>query len=272
MMFNFTLDPIDQVAPWDDPPNLSLSWFGLTSGSYFLQAGPDQLLRYSDECQARLASAYPAAVKSPYVEYQVSRLYEDAFNILPYVLEPIPTRLVELARSQVYWEWHEVYREWMEAQPESDESASDRYYDAVGWLGQRSLDTCYLSPNARIWFWRLGDTVTVEWDNRDKYFEDIPAWAAQQGSYSLPVEQFQREVSVFFDSLFDAMEQRVAEVCRSWSRPEVRIDFEQLRAEQLSRRAEIKSKRANLSATDWARVIDALTVIQQSTGTRFGPS
>jgi hypothetical protein len=42
--FRFELRPLDEVEPWgDDPP--SLSWFGLTDGWYWIEAGGHELLR-----------------------------------------------------------------------------------------------------------------------------------------------------------------------------------------------------------------------------------
>jgi hypothetical protein len=115
MMFSFTLYPVDQIHPWGEPSNAHLHWFGLTFGTYYLQVGPDQLLRYSDECNSRCIELRPAAKRTPYVEYQIARLYEDVFEILPHILEPIPVELLERASNLVCRSWSEKYREWMEA-------------------------------------------------------------------------------------------------------------------------------------------------------------
>jgi len=269
-MFNFKLDPVDQITPWGEPPDLKLHWFGLTSGTYFIQADQAQLLRYSDECCARLAAGRPEPSRTPYVDYFVVRLYEDIFDILPHVLEPIPIQFTELARNTLCLQWREECRKWIEAQPERDEFAWDRYYDSVGWIGKRSLDTAYLSPDARIWFWRFGDTITVEWDNRDKYFEEVPAWAAQQGSYLLSVEQFLEEITAFGRAFIEAMGRRVTEIGRSWSRPDVLIDRRQLVEEQQRRETERVKQVLIPAQTDWSAVTNALSFIQ-SAGTKFGP-
>ncbi len=34
MVFNFRLAPLEQVAPWGDPGDPRLRWFGLTDGEY----------------------------------------------------------------------------------------------------------------------------------------------------------------------------------------------------------------------------------------------
>jgi len=48
-LFNFSLRPLDQVQPWGSAPDLSLSWFSLTDGCYWIDAGGEELLRFSDE-------------------------------------------------------------------------------------------------------------------------------------------------------------------------------------------------------------------------------
>ncbi len=35
-----------EVLPWGNPGELSLHWFGLTDGKYWIQAGDDALLEY----------------------------------------------------------------------------------------------------------------------------------------------------------------------------------------------------------------------------------
>ena len=270
-MFHFTLDPIDEVAPWGEPPDLNLHWFGLTLGTYFIQAGEEQLLRYSDECLACFAAKCSAWAKPSFVDYQVARLYEDLFEIVPYILEPIPQELSELARSKRRWTWMKGCDQWLESKPETDPTAWETYFEAVNWISQRSLDTGYLSPSARIWFWRLGDTITVEWDNQEKLFDGVPAWAAQQGSYSLSVDQFVAELEAFRRSFLDAMRMRVDQVRRFWSRPDVRIDVQQVMADQEHHESPASMERLDSPPTNWSAVTSALTIVENS-GTKFGPS
>jgi hypothetical protein len=47
MLFNFQLDPIDEIVPWGEPPDLHLSWYALTLGQCLVQVGSEELLRYS---------------------------------------------------------------------------------------------------------------------------------------------------------------------------------------------------------------------------------
>jgi hypothetical protein len=49
MLFNFVLCPLEEITPWGNEDQYSLSWFGLTEGGYWLQVGEDQLFRYSGD-------------------------------------------------------------------------------------------------------------------------------------------------------------------------------------------------------------------------------
>jgi hypothetical protein len=264
MLFNFTLDPIDEIEPWGVPPDLSLSWFGLTLGQYFLQAGSDQLLRYSDAAQRILNTEAPVSRVTPFVDYQVARLHQDIFEIVPRIVEPIPRDLIPFATSTSSLPWRAACKEWFERRAGSDDASWDLQYAAVAWLGQRSLDTGYLSPCAMIWFWRFEDTIHIEWDNRAQIFEGVPLWSALRGSHSLSVEEFMTELRSFHARFIEAMGLRVEEACRSWSRPKIRIDPDQLRAEQSYWDCPIERLILRWEPTDWETVNSAVRHIESS--------
>lgn len=266
MLFNFTLDPIDEVLPWGEPPDLTLHWFGFTQGKYFLQTGSDELFRYSDECQKVLAERLPPARQTPYVDYFVSRLHQDIFEIVPRILEPIPIELVDFARSTHHEAWANKFQFSLgpESSPsEADLAAWELYCEAVTWIGDRSLDSGYLLPNARIWFWRLNDNITISWDNRDKLIDGVPAWASLRGTYQLSVGQFLDELDRFHRRFLAEMRLRIEEVCRSWSRPDVQIEprkhllVEQENWERQSDQLILKGL-----PTNWAAVAAAIKKIE----------
>ena len=43
MLIDFTLLPLAMVQPWGRPDNLSLHWFGLTDGQYWIEVGENKL-------------------------------------------------------------------------------------------------------------------------------------------------------------------------------------------------------------------------------------
>jgi hypothetical protein len=192
-----------------------------------------------------------------YVDYQVTRLIEDIWDIVPYVLEPIPEELIRYVNNELSETWERQCQRWLDRQSSDDNGAWNDYDAAVGWLGNRTLDTGYLSPNATIWFWRYGDVVTVAWNNREHRIESFPAWAAEQGDFALSVQKFDYELKSFRQRFLAAMRERVEAVCRSWSRPEVEIDLEQL-VNKLERLRTLDQP------TDWSSVIRAVEKIAGS--------
>ena len=52
MLFNFRLKNTEDIAPWSTPSKgdaLSLHWFGLTDGWFWIDIGGQQLFRYSQQ-------------------------------------------------------------------------------------------------------------------------------------------------------------------------------------------------------------------------------
>jgi hypothetical protein len=54
---------------------------------------------------------------------------------------------------------------------------------ATTWIGQRTLDTSYLSPPSQIRLWSDHEHVYIAWDNSFKVFHGSPAWSAGCGNY-----------------------------------------------------------------------------------------
>ena len=88
MIFDFTLDPIENVHPWGKPENLSISWFVLTQGNYRLKVGNEYLLNYTNDFIKHLSEKYPeyTRTQTTFVDYYVVRLWEDVLDILPAIL------------------------------------------------------------------------------------------------------------------------------------------------------------------------------------------
>ena len=205
MLFNFTLDPIDEIAPWGEPPKLSLSWYGLTLGEYYLQTGSDQLLRYSEAVIERDCENAPGAKVRTFLDYQVERFREDVFDIVPRVLEEVPPDLARYASHTEGQVWLTRCEDWFERQ-EPTEARLDGWDKAATWLHQRSLDTGYLTVTAKIWFWRSGNTIHIEWDNRSQEFDGLPMWSAKLGSFALTVDEFMDELRDFHVRFIQAMQ------------------------------------------------------------------
>lgn len=80
-LFAFELRDVAEIAPWGEPGELSLGWFGLTDGWYWMNVGAERLFVYHGGRRRG----------RPEVEHPVARLWEDVLGVLPAALEPLPT-------------------------------------------------------------------------------------------------------------------------------------------------------------------------------------
>lgn len=263
MLFNFKLDPIDEIAPWGKPPDLHLSWYALTLGQCFLQAGSEELLRYSGPVLEKELQESQESQVQPYVRYQVARFRENIFDIVPRVLEPLPPEIAIYARSTRAQAWLSKCTNWFARQSRND-AVSNCYDAAAFWLRERSLDTYGLQVPANVWFWRFGDTIHIEWDNREQRYGSVPVWAAAQGTHSIHVEEFMAELGSLHARLIAAMQLRIDEACRSWSRPEIHIDLDRLRENQSFWDDRMERFILRWEPTDWKAAVAAIQQIESS--------
>lgn len=261
MLFNFNLTPLENVQPWGQPGEKHLSWFGLTDGEYWIQAGDDALFEYSEYVCRHFNS-------KRYCDYQVVRLYEDLLEISPHVLEVVPDELIPYISKATWRDWQATSGRWLETKGE--DADIDDYWETIDaaftWIGRRKLDTLYLSPSANIYLWSDATYVHFEWDNREKLVNGTPAWTALHGTYCLPREEFIAEVYSFHKRLIEQMSKRVERVLSGALPSDIDIDLPWLQQEHLKRSRPIDSVLAGPTApTDWQRVQNAIHEIERDT-------
>lgn len=267
MIFEFELSPIEDVSPWGEPPNQSLSWFGFTDGKYRIKVGSEYLLNFSKEYTKHLNEKFPEYVsETTFVEYQVVRFWEDILEMLPAILEPVPEEIQYffLSGDKDYDDLRNNLLDWQDAEiikGVKESEILDFSELAVCWLDDRRLNNQYLRNPAAVWIWSDEKDVIFNWDNRGIQVENIPVWSATQGNYRIDKEDFINEVRMFDGRLIEEMNERVKMICQNWKKPEIKVDFEQLKNEQKNRSTWLDlSLRRNLN-TDWDKVISAIKVI-----------
>lgn len=258
MLFNFTLDPLENIQPWGEPGNLKLHWFGLTYGQYWIEAGEVSLLEHSKQVREKLGDPR-------YCDYQVVRLYGDVLDLASYVLQPVAASLVPYISGVSGQAWQATYSSWFDSWYENRGNRLDRerlweIADAANqWTQVRNLNTGYLTPSARIVLWSNESMVHIEWDNRDKLFEGVQAWSAVQGAFALPREQFVSEIQSFHSRLMEQMTVRVDQVLAGALSPEIQIDLVGLQREHAFRSLPIdRTITRSMLPTDWRRVHEAI--------------
>lgn len=284
MRIQFRLRPVDDIAPWGpvsttdvratdwlDRPHLH--WFALTDGWYWIEAGEAELFRYS---QAEVNAAVqedpnapwaPQLLEMPYVDYYVVRLWEDLLEILPDVLEPVPSRLAAPLESERRWmAWERQAKAAVEAVEDEilNEKASDLLEAAAGWWWNRHLDTLYLQAGPQIWFWSDGRNAHVEWDNQTSIRDGIPVWETSGGSHSMPAHAFLQEIRAFDARLMRQMQDRITSVQTEWTRPEIALD-PGLTEEHLARSRRMQQCMESIARhppTAWDEVFHAIAQIE----------
>jgi len=229
MRFHFHLRQLVDIAPWHnaDGSNPHLGWFGLTDGWYWIEAGSAELFRYNRPLVAKWRREYsdvPWLEALPYVDYQVSRLWEDVLEILPAVLDPVPSRLAHALGPDEPWiNWERAAKTAVEQAPHEQE-AWDLLESAAGWWWARQLNTSYLQAAPQICFWSDGADIHIQWDNRACVLDGLPAWEAVIGEHKAPVADFIAEAQAFDARFLSRMHDRIAIAQSEWTRPDVALE------------------------------------------------
>jgi Family of unknown function (DUF5984) len=237
--FRFALTPLDKVAPWGEDGS-SVHWFGLSDGWYWIEAGGREWLRYAPETVARLALPHA------YLEYYVTRFWEDLYQLVPYVMEPIPEDLAEFAVSaRASWRPQDEDYEWTEEQQA-----------AAIWHGRHSLNLGYVRSAPRIWFWRAAcgdaDTMTGAW--RHPHADDIGWAAGERADVTIATSEFTAAVREFDAAFLAAMRQRLDEIGRDGMPGGTPVDMQALERQHESGQARRGKALSWQPRTDWAAV------------------
>jgi len=232
--------------PWGQGDDRKLHWFGLTFGRYWISTPLGEALRYTDE-QVREWED-----QSPYVDYQIARIFEDLQYVLPSALEPVPEEIAALVAGDG---WLDSVEERLNSLDESDERKElyDRFWGATDWYGKRSIDTAYLVDGPNFYFWRTRSDVQIRW----RAFGEGAArkWCLPQGQFSVTAEQFESAAYSFFYSVLAETHERVERIAtQGWRRTDCKLDVPQLVSEQSQRTDWIGDLRKRQSKTDWDTV------------------
>lgn len=244
-MFRFALKPLNEVQLWGEPGDQSLHWYALTDGYYFIEAGTERILWYSETaCRAQGWEFPPTPHGFEWAaSYHLCRLFEDVAQVVPAVLEPVPDDVAQILDNA---EDHRKYDDFVNNWDWQDDTE-----DGLLWVSQRTIDTAYLRAGPWVTFWRTGDTIRVRCDNRLNLLDGVQIWSAELVEHELPVDDFLASLHEFGDSLLQAMDKRVQEAEGGWSLPNVRLDATELRRDHTARIAQWKNTFSCHQKTDW---------------------
>lgn len=265
-LFNFIMKDIKDIAPFGSQESgFSLYWFVLTDSYYWLNIGEHEILRYSDA----LINKYKDEFKLPYVDYYLSRLLEDFFEILPSISTPIIDDIFQNIEDYSAMDaFQKDLENWLEKWNEDDNDYDKIYEPAIKLLSDRSLDTGYLKGGPDIWFFRNNDKLFIRWDcdNRDE--DGTRFWCAERGEYILNFSEFINEINDFYNIFWDKMNKQVDIACNNWPLSNVSIDLNGLVNEHRQRKENwdsllIKLKNDTLREyTSWNTMQEAIRILK----------
>lgn len=265
-IFEFNLKPLPEVLPWGHEGKKYLHWFGLTYGIYYLNIKGNKLYKNSEEYLNYLKKTYPESnINSPYIDYQIIRLYEDFLEILPNVLQEIPVKLITLIKSP------DSEKEFLNkyAVKKVDKNDWEIYYNATRWWGCRCLASWHLQHGPNIQFWVENGIVHIHWDNSDLIENGIQIWESLKGEEEYTKDDFLNEVNKFHNRLMDEMENRIIEIEKNNPIPHIYVDVKQIKNEQKERRKSLQTAlQTEPEIKDWNEVFDAITTTDQKKSPR----
>jgi hypothetical protein len=246
--FNFSLLPVGEIQPWTngDGTDPRLHWFALSDGHYWITIGDVDLFCTSETKLSELREE-GWAVSSPYVDYQVVRLWEDVLDCLPEFLEPVPDDLHGFIRSKL--------SEW-------DETDSNSADSARSWWANHFLSSGHVMTQPVRW-WRDTsngtDVVWTEWlpSDQQEWFAAPP-----EGRVATPTAEFIAAIEDFDARFIAGMAVQIETAANGGVDPSIRLDIEQLFSEHPKRAEHLSKSRKRFLATDWAEIRQGASEIQ----------
>lgn len=264
-LFQHRLRPLrDIISSWEEGnfevKNYLTGGYWLSDGRYWLQTDDGAVpLAHS----AFVASLRLSGENARYLDYQVARFWMDLVEVVPAALESLPEPFAGWVVSGVWPAWVAEVQTWWQALDDdaafSDETC-DHLFTARRWWNARHIDMGYLVAPPALRFWRLGDTVTLQWDTRGRLVEGVPCWVETAGQQVMSVSAFEQEVESFRRRLDQEMRSRVQEV----------EDLGVLSAEQVAglwrQHEETLALRGRWEGTDWQGVKAAVVHLEDLSG------
>ena len=245
---NYELKKPRDIIPWGEE-NKSLTWFGLTDGLLWINAGDSVIYEYADEAMEQFG------FNIKYNDYQISRFLEDFSDTFRFIAEPVPKYLydsVDTFLPQID-AWRSSFNH--DAGEYYDEFYEKKYEPLTQWFYSRVLTSDHLIGGPVIGAFRYGDNVKLYW-NSDYVTEDGKSlWTSPKGVYEMKYSEFIAEVTRFFKAFHADKDVQVADVV-DMGIYDVFVDVHQLYVENKFRKQMFAQKLRHLDHrfTDWDKI------------------
>ncbi|PYE53927.1 DUF5984 family protein [Deinococcus yavapaiensis] len=263
LTFRHRLRPLpDLLALWKeggvDPRSYLTGWFWLTDGRYAIDTPHGRVFAYHP---AFVTAHDVVGEDAHFLDDQVGRLWWNLAEILPDVLDVLPTPFDAWVETGQWQAWLASVTEWWNGLDEHESDLTwNAWYEATAWWGARHLDTGYLAAGPRVVLWRVRTTVTMEWDARRRLVDGVPCWEETAGRVTLSVTEFQAEVEAFRVRLHAEMERRLREVAALGML--TRAEEADLRRQHADSFARV----GRSDGTNWTTVLAAVKAVEDASG------
>lgn len=258
---NFQLRAPSEIVPWGGD---YLSWFGLTDGLLWINAGEDTIYEYSQAAEKLWEN------DCHYNDYQLSRFLEDFSETFSFIREPIPEPLYDNIHHFI-----KLVDAWKEIHINEPDDIFDSFYDHKleplrRWFFNRVFDSGHLIGGPLIGCFRCGSKIKLYWDSDFLLDSGTSIWTSPRGVFEMSYESFLSEVSRFFCSFFAAMDCQVERaVNMDWGN--VRLDKQDLIFENSQRKIYFRQCLELLSMdtetpTNWSTIMFLYNEMRNSLG------
>jgi Family of unknown function (DUF5984) len=267
-LIHFTLENIDDICPWGSDlgsnggsdNDLSLHWFGLTSGTLYLTFGACRIYEYTND-----AAAYFGEDHSKYMDYPISRFVEDFSELFRAISQSVPRQFYDLTANLP--SLLSDADKWLNMNI-CDEDENDGFYDDLydpltSWVHDRALEAQHLMAGPSVYFFRCGSSLRIVWQasgkiGSGKIESGADMWTAKDGQIEMDYADFVVSVKDFGARFFKSMENQVRQaIAKDWGR--VKLDKQQLSEEQQDRKKQFFNDVAHLEVSlveksDWQKI------------------
>ncbi|WP_395144711.1 DUF5984 family protein [Armatimonas sp.] len=203
-----------QLRPPEELTEKALEyWYFLTDGWYWIEAGEQELFRWTDttlaawqtEAEGEICESAPPPAR-PYADYYVARFWQDLLQCVRQALLPVPDDIAALLWDRGSWEMFlQRSAAWAE-EPEDDLSRWERRNEALQWWWWRQLDSGHFTAAPKITLWRQGEQVILDWhhSHNPEFFTASPS-----GRVVADVSSFRQALLAFDEAFLTQMAVRI---------------------------------------------------------------
>nr|WP_246580248.1 DUF5984 family protein [Deinococcus aestuarii] len=216
-MFQYRLEQLPALlARWEahglDVTEPLRNWSMLTTGRYWVKTEAGAVPRVHSNAWGTEAEI---------MEDRVVHFWDEFSEALPAILEPVPEPFATWLSSGVWDRWlHQIQALWR-AQNDwasaKSQSVISKLIAVNGWRRMRTVDVGYGFHDSQgntpvLRFWRVRNTVTLEWQTPPPIENERPTWVHSFGQQQFSLSPFLHEVEDFRERLRTEMRGRVREV------------------------------------------------------------